>query len=101
VLGPRLQSLPRVSLGRALTLPRGTVGLRRKPQTPPLGTFSTVESALKLQEDGADMSVMANRRRPRLPVRDPLWRQEVAFRFAFPVVAVVAAVIAGWMITQL
>jgi hypothetical protein len=39
VLG-RLQSLPRVSLGRALTLPRGTVGLRRKPQTPPLGTFS-------------------------------------------------------------
>ena len=44
VLG-RLQSLPRVSLGRALTLPRGTVGLRRKPQTPPLGTFSTAQDS--------------------------------------------------------
>ena len=41
----RLQSLPRVSLGRALTLPRGTVGLRRKPQTPPLGTFSTAQDS--------------------------------------------------------
>ena len=41
----RLQSLPRVSLGRALTLPRGTVGLRRKPQAPPLGTFSTAQDS--------------------------------------------------------
>ena len=45
VCSDRLQSLPRVSLGRALTLPRGTVGLRRKPKTPPLGTFSTAQDS--------------------------------------------------------
>ena len=64
----RLQSLPRVSLGRALTLPRGTVGLRRKPQTPPLGTFSTAQdsrlSRIYLMEPepfarGADGSFLA------------------------------------------
>jgi hypothetical protein len=69
VLG-RLQSLPRVSLGRALTLPRGTVGLRRKPQTPPLGTFSTAQdsrlSRIYLMEPepfarGADGSFLARR----------------------------------------
>jgi hypothetical protein len=43
----RLQSLPRVSLGRALTLPRGTVGLRRKPKTPPLGAFCSARFAVE------------------------------------------------------
>ena len=66
----RLQSLPRVSLGRALTLPRGTVGLRRKPQTPPLGTFSTAQDSrlsriylmeLKPFARGADGSFLARR----------------------------------------
>jgi hypothetical protein len=66
----RLQSLPRVSLGRALTLPRGTVGLRRKAQTPPLGTLSTAQdsrlSRIYLMEPepfarGADGSFLARR----------------------------------------
>jgi hypothetical protein len=69
VLG-RLQSLPRVSLGRALTLPRGTVELRRKSQTPPLGTLSTAQdsrlSRIYLMEPepfarGADGSFLARR----------------------------------------
>jgi hypothetical protein len=50
----RLQSLPRVSLGRALTLPRGTVGLRRKPKTPPLGAFCSARFAVESHlHDGA------------------------------------------------
>lgn len=47
------------------------------------------------------MTVVVNRRRPKLPVRDPLWRQEVAARFGFPVMGLVVALIAGWMISHL
>ena len=35
----RLHSLPRVSLGRGPSSPRGPAKLRRKPQAPPLGTW--------------------------------------------------------------
>ena len=73
----RLQSLPRVSLGRALTLPRGTVGLRRKPQTPPLGTFSTAQDSrlrrVCLVEPESQLSWLRHlpRRRVRAAARAP------------------------------
>jgi hypothetical protein len=47
------------------------------------------------------MTVVVNRRRPKLPVRDPLWREGVAARYGFPVMGLVIAVIVGWMISDL
>ena len=47
------------------------------------------------------MTVVVNRRRPKLPVRDPLWWHGVAAHFGFPVVGVVLAVIIGWTISHL
>jgi hypothetical protein len=54
-----------------------------------------------LHEDGVDMTVVVNRRRPKLAVRDLLWWRGVAARFGFPALGLVVAVIAGWMISHL
>jgi hypothetical protein len=44
---------------------------------------------------------MVDRRRPKFPVGDPLWRNGVAARFVFPVLGVVLAVAVGWVISHL
>ena len=45
---------------------------------------------------------MAERRRPKfLQVRDPAWREDVAFRVGIPVLGAVVAVTFAWLITQL
>jgi hypothetical protein len=45
---------------------------------------------------------MAERRRPRfLQVRDPAWREDVAFRVGIPALGAVVAAGVAWLITQL
>ena len=84
------KACPGSPLGRALTLPRGTVGLRRKPQTPPLGTFSTAQdsrlSRIYLMEPepfarGADGSFSRGKvRAARAPCLEGSWIEELGRR---------------------
>lgn len=45
---------------------------------------------------------MVERRRPRfLRARDPVWREDIAFRLGIPLLGTVVAAGVAWLITQL
>jgi hypothetical protein len=51
-------------------------------------------------EDSADITDVVYRP-PKRPLRRPIWRERIPTRFGMPVLGVVLAIIAGWLITHL
>jgi hypothetical protein len=68
----------------------------------PLGPGRIGWGFVKLDEEIADRTVMVKRRPPKfLHVRDPVWREDIAFRVGIPVLGAVVAAGLAWLITQL
>jgi hypothetical protein len=54
---------------------------------------------VKLDEEGADKVVVVKRPRPKFwRLRDPVWREDTAYRLGFPMVGAVVAVTFAWLI---
>jgi len=61
-----------------------------------------IHGFVKLDEEVADRAVMAERRRPKfLRARDPVWREDIAFRLGIPVLGTVVAAGVAWLIPPL